>query len=88
MHDVIVNKPEFDGQKLLCTFLVPNSLQKFLKQDELFVEYDETIDADESILNIPATACMLPLAWLSGSDIAVGKPVSYTHLTLPTTPYV
>ena len=39
----------------------------------MFVEYDADIKADSSILNLPITATVLPLAWLSGSDIHVDK---------------
>ena len=37
----------------------------------MFVEYDTEIYADESILNIPLVATILPLAWLTGSDLYV-----------------
>ena len=37
----------------------------------MFVKYDTEIYADKSILNIPLTASVLPLAWLSGSNIVV-----------------
>ena len=46
-------------------------LKPFIKNNEMFVEYDEEIHADDSILNIPMVASVLPLAWLSGSNIVV-----------------
>jgi len=48
-----------------------NSLKKYINDRELFIEYDVDVNVDESILNIPLTATVLPLAWTTGSDIYV-----------------
>ena len=72
MNELVVNDPKLDGRILTSKVRVSKDLRKYLKQDKLFVEYDEDIIADESILNIPIVATVLPLAWLSGTDIKVG----------------
>ena len=72
MGDIYIEKPVFSGRKLISKVSISDDLSKFLKNKELFIEYDTEINANESIFNIPLTATILPLAWLTGSDIHVG----------------
>ena len=72
MGDIYIEKPVFSGRKLRSKVSISDDLSKFLKNKELFIEYDTEINANESIFNIPLTATILPLAWLTGSDIHVG----------------
>lgn len=71
MGDIFVEGPVLKDEKLKATVSTSNDLDKYLKNRELFIEYDSEVYADTSILNIPLTATMLPLAWLTGSDIHV-----------------
>jgi hypothetical protein len=73
MSEIIINDPILDGRKLISTVTPSRDLRKYLKNDELYIEYDEDIEADDSILNVPITAAILPLAWLSGSDVIVKR---------------
>jgi hypothetical protein len=70
---ITIEKPRFDGSSLTSKVSTSEGLRKYLKNMELFIEYDSEIHANESILNIPLTATILPLAWLTGSDIHVGS---------------
>ena len=71
MVELVISKPRFDGRKLLQSVSGPNMLMKYIKEDQLFIEYDCETQVDESILSIPLTAAILPLAWLTGSDVVV-----------------
>jgi len=66
-----VSKPTLKNRKLTNTVTTSKELTKYIKQKQLFLEYENEIHANESILNIPMTATLLPLAWLTGSDIYI-----------------
>jgi hypothetical protein len=70
LNEIIIEDPVLKGQTL-CSKVTTNDLGKFLKTRELFVEYDSDISVNDSLLTIPLTATVLPLAWLTGSDIYV-----------------
>ena len=71
MDDFIVHDAELTEQRLISHVDVPKSIQKYFKSSSLFIEYDTDITPNNSILNIPLVATVLPLAWLTGSDIYV-----------------
>jgi hypothetical protein len=71
LSKITVHTPKLENNILFTKVSASNDLEKFLRTKELFIEYDANIFADESILNIPLTATVLPLAWLSGSDVHV-----------------
>lgn len=71
LREIIIEKPALDERRLTSKVTISNPLRKYLQEPELFIEYDVDIDVDESILNIPITATMLPLAWVTGSDLHV-----------------
>ena len=57
-----------------------------VSEDETIVEVStDKVDAE---VPAPAAGTIAKLHAAEGDTIAVGAPVSYTHLTLPTTPYV
>jgi len=73
LGQIIVGDPIFIERRLTSRVNASKDLRKYLKNDELFIEYDDEIKVDNSILNIPLTATVLPLAWLTGSDLHVSK---------------
>ncbi len=50
---------------------VSSDLEKYFTCYEFFSSFDHEIAADESILNIPVLSIVLPLAWITGSDVYV-----------------
>ena len=71
LSEIFISEPLLKSRKLISKLSVSKDLTKYLKTNELFIEYDTDILADTSILNIPLIATVLPLAWLTGSDIHV-----------------
>jgi len=71
MGDIYVNNNKFVDHKITNKITVSKDLEKYIRTYEMFTEYDCNIHADESILNIPIIANIVPLAWLTGSDIHV-----------------
>ena len=72
MSEIIIEKPVLKGRSLRCR-VTSLELGNYIKENELFIDYDADIYADESILSIPLLATVLPLAWLSGADIIVER---------------
>jgi hypothetical protein len=50
---------------------VSKDLEKYFLCYDFFSNYDESIYANTSILNIPVLSLVLPLAWITGSDVYV-----------------
>ena len=73
MKYIEVTKSTLNDRKIISKISVPSELKKFVKNPELFIEYDTDIFGSESILNIPLIATVLPLSWLSGTDIHVSS---------------
>ena len=73
MSKIIINDPLLKNNILTSKITVSNDLKKYIKADTLFIEYDSEVIAEQSLLNLPLTAAILPLAWLTGSDIYVGS---------------
>jgi hypothetical protein len=61
------------GNRLTSTVTVPKGLRKYFNSFRLFAHYDAPLRADMSILNIPLVSTILPLAWLTGTDVHVEK---------------
>ena len=61
------------GHRLTSTVTVPKGLRKYFNSFRLFVYYDAPLRADMSILNIPLVSTVLPMAWLTGTDVHVEK---------------
>ena len=72
---------------------IPNYYVQFMSRDEytkdvselysIAKKYEKDIQEKMELLKAPS-----PMAPLSGADTSARTTVSYTHLTLPTTPYV
>ena len=69
------------------------TVAKWFKQPGDAVALDEAVcelETDKVTIevNSPTAGALKDIVAAEGSDVGVGAPVSYTHLTLPTTPYV
>jgi len=71
LGEIYIEGSKLNGRRICNLLKVSEDLKRFIKTPEMFVEYDVDIYADKSILNIPITATILPLAWLTGSDLYV-----------------
>jgi len=58
---------------LTSTIIVPKSLKKYFNSLKFFASYDEPIKVDTSILNIPLVSAILPLAFLTRTDVKVKR---------------
>jgi hypothetical protein len=52
---------------------VSRDLEKYFRQLAFYSKYVEEIEIDKSILHIPALSILLPIAWITGSDIYVDE---------------
>lgn len=52
MGEIIIGDPVMDKQRLTSRVSASDDLEKYLKEEELFIEYDAPIYADESILHL------------------------------------
>jgi hypothetical protein len=52
---------------------VSKKLKKYFKNFDFFIRYDKGITEDKGILNIPATSFILPIAWVTDSDVYVDE---------------
>lgn len=72
LSKIIIEDPILKGQTLTSK-VTTKDYGNYLKTNELFIEYDTDVNVDNSLLNLPLTATMLPLAWLTGSNIYVNS---------------
>ena len=73
MPEIVIEETKLAQNQLTSKIKVPYKFRKYLKTNEYFAIYDANIESDKSFLNIPPLATILPLAWLTGSDILVDK---------------
>lgn len=73
MQELIIKDTQIVNDKLTSKIIPPDGLKKYLNSTSFFAIYDSEIRADKSILNIPPLSAVLPLAWLTGSNIIVDK---------------
>ena len=71
MSELIIGKSHFIENRITSNVSANDELMKYVFKDNLFLEYDTKVYTDNSILTIPLTATILPLAWLTGSDVRV-----------------
>jgi len=71
LSEIIIEEPVLEEGRLTSKITTSKNLEKYIHDRELFIEYDVDIYTEDSILNLPLTASVLPLAWLTGSDIHV-----------------
>jgi len=60
-----------EGKTLITRVRISRDLRRYLRKSEFYIRYEQEIQADEGVLNIPGVALLLPLAWLTGSDLQV-----------------
>jgi hypothetical protein len=73
LDGIVVGDSVLEERKLTSRVTVPQYLRKYFRSLDFFAIYDEDIDADRSILNIPLLATVLPFAWLAGVDVYVNE---------------
>ena len=71
MSDIYIEDTFLENQRLVSHISNTPDLDLYFKSKELFLEYDTEIYTNQSILNIPLIATILPLAWLTGSNVNV-----------------
>ena len=71
MSIISITDTSLNGKYLESKTQVPKKIRKYVKNNVFFAEYDVEVSNNLSILNIPLTAAMLSLAWVTGSDIYV-----------------
>jgi len=71
MGGIVIQDTELVGNRLTSSVVLPGKLRKYFKSSSVSIIYDADIKADESILNVPILALMLPFAWVTGTDIHV-----------------
>lgn len=70
----LLNTKVHNGNVLVTKLSYPKSMKKYFSSDCIYAEYNRRIDCvDESILNIPAIAILVPLAWAIGANLSVKK---------------
>ena len=70
MNEYII-KTSINGSKLTGEVKIPDEHCNFFKTTKFFANYDSKVSTNVSIINIPLLASVLPLAWLTGSDVKV-----------------
>lgn len=69
MKDITIHDSKLIGSKLSSKVTVHKSLRKYFKSFTFYSNYNSRIVANPSILNIPLLSTVLPLAWLTGTDV-------------------
>jgi hypothetical protein len=64
---------KLSSDKITSHIVVSNNLKKYFNNYSFFVSYDEPIIENNSISNIPILSRVLPLAWITGSDVYVDE---------------
>ena len=62
---------ELEGKTLTTRVRISRDLRRYFRKSEFYIRYEQDIHADQGVLNIPGVALLLPLAWLTGSDLHV-----------------
>jgi hypothetical protein len=71
MDEIKLKSENIDGKSVKSIVNAPVRIRKYIKSSELFLQYDKEITSNESILNIPLLSIVLPLAWLTDTNIRV-----------------
>ena len=69
----IAVEPRFHNNTLKVQVCFTRDLRRFFQASEFFVQYEDDITASDGLLGVTAVALMLPLAWLTGSDIRIDR---------------
>jgi len=62
---------ELDGNTLNVSVRISRDLKRYFRKDQFFIRYEQEIEAGAGVLSVPAVALLLPLAWLTGSQLHV-----------------
>lgn len=68
-----IGDPILKGNRIENEITSSEDMQKYLKYSTFYAEYDEEIEWNPRILNIPAVSCLITLAWLTDSELRVGE---------------
>jgi hypothetical protein len=60
-----------EDNTLACRVRISRDLRRYLRKSQFYIRYAQDISAEEGLLNIPGVALLLPLAWLTDSDLHV-----------------
>jgi hypothetical protein len=66
-------KSKSSRRTVISQITVSKNLEKYFRHLTFYSRYDEEIYANESVLNIPALSILLPLAWITGSDVYIDE---------------
>ena len=66
-----IGDPTLKGNKVENKITSSDGMRKYLKYSTFYAKYDEELEWNPSILNIPAVASLITLAWLTGAVIKV-----------------
>ena len=64
MDGIFVESKLVNEKRIQSRIIIPDRLRKYFHSTEFFVEYEEEINDNPSILNIPIVSIILPVAWL------------------------
>ena len=67
-----IGDPTLEGNRVENNLVMSPNLKLYFKYTRFYVEYDEQIDWNPSILNIPVVASLIALTWLTGATLNVG----------------
>jgi hypothetical protein len=73
LNEIVIESKRVDKYNVKSSIQVPNRIKKYVKTSSLFLKYDKQITDNKSILNIPMVSIVLPLAWLTDTDIRVDE---------------
>lgn len=71
LDNIIIDIERANEKSLISKVTVPDHLKKYINKSELFIHYDKEITDNQSILNIPLLSIVLPLAWITDTNIKV-----------------
>lgn len=60
-----------EDKTLTFSVSISRDLRRYFRKSQFYLRYGQDIDAEEGLINIPGVALLLPLAWLTGSDLHV-----------------
>jgi hypothetical protein len=73
LDEIFIESKNRDRKTLISNMKVPAHIKKYIKSTELFIQYEEDITDKESILNIPLMSQILPLAWLTDTNVRINS---------------
>lgn len=68
-----VSKPILEDNNLTNIIEVSENLKKYFRSNKFTTVYDAKIANKESILNVSILSTILPIAWLTNSDLYIDE---------------